>query len=442
MRVDHLRGKVIALIGFVAICLFLFVYLYTQAGGRVRLNQPYKLNALVPDALNIVNNSDVRKDGVKIGRVRDIEPQGQDSKLTFEIEKKDQAPLYNNATVRVRTKTLVGESYLDVDPGDPRTGKLADKATLPLTAAAEVTPLERILSTLDRKTRIEVRRNLDGIGVGLDGHGQDLNKLFGAVNPTVANAGTLARILQPQRTQLAALIGNTGEVLQAFGERTDAFRSLAVDAKTTAEAVVDRDNRLRESLKEIPATLDRAQTSVNKLASFSTTATPVVRSLKLSSRQLSPAIRDLAPVAKNTRVLFKELTPFLAKVDPLLTQLAPATKKLQTVVRPLDAMLRQAGPTLSFFRPYTQEFGSFFSNVGAIIADKDAYGYQGRVLTTIGPDQLTNLTPEAAAIVHQLMTTASLGALKTRANSYPKPGTVGAPQPYDGSYSLPQANGG
>lgn len=432
---NQLRAKVGALVGFAVISLVLFLYLFTQAGGRLRLHSPYTASALVPDALNIVSNSDVRRDGVKIGRVRSIEPQGQDSKITFEIEKKDQASLFRNATVRVRTKTLVGESYLDVSPGTPTAGKLPDKATLPLTDAVEITPLERILSTLDDKTRAEVRRNLKGIGVGLDGNGQNLNKLFGAVNPVVVNGGRLGRILVPQRQQLAALIGNTGEVLQALGERTAAFRTLAVDAKTTAEAVNQRDDQFRQTLHEIPATLDRAQSSVRKLASFSTTATPVVRSLKLSSRQLSPAIQDLGPVAKSTRTLFDELSPFLAKVDPLLTQLTPASTQLRTVVRPLDALLRQTGPTAGYLKQYSEEFGSFFANVGALVSAKDKLGYRGRVFAMAGPDAVTNLTPDAAKIVHALVDKGSFGLLKTRLNPYPAPGTAGEPQNYDGSFT-------
>ena len=438
MNITNMRGKVIALVSFAVICMALFLYLFTQAGGRLRVHSPYTASALVPDALNIVNNSDVRRDGVKIGRVRKIEPDGQVSRITFEIEKKSQADLYKNATVRVRTKTLVGESYLDVDPGTPAAGKLANKATLPLTQAKEIVPLERILSTLDDKTRAEVRRNLKGIGVGLEGNGQNLNKLFGSINPFVTNGGRLGRILVPQRRQLAALIDNTGQVLGALGERTAAFRSLAVDAKTTAEAVNQRDAQFRQTLKEIPATLDQAQTSVRKLASFSSTATPVFRSLKLSSRQLSPAVEDLGPVAKSTRTLFRELTPFLAKVDPLLSQLTPASSQLRAVVRPLDAFLRQTSPTAGYLKPYSEEFGSFFANVGALVSAKDALGYRGRVFAMTGPDALTNITPEAAKIVHALVSSGSFGLLKTRANPYPAPGTAGDPKDYDGSFTQVQ----
>lgn len=379
MRVNHLKLKVTALIAFVALTGFTFLYLFQSAGGRLRTSQPYNVKAMVPEALNIVNNSDVRSDGITIGRVRDIEPVGSDSEISFEIEKKDQAQLYKDATIRVRTKTLVGESYIDVEPGHPSAGKLASGSVIPLTSAKEVVPLERILSTLDPKTRQEIRRNLDGIGGGLEGHGGDLNKLFGAVKPAVADGGKLMQTLKPQREQLAKLIGNTGVVTGALGERTAAFRSLVVDARTTADAVTARDEKLQESFKELPASLDRAQKSVNVLAGFSKSATPVVRDLKVSSRNLAPAIQDLGPVARDTRVLFKELSPFLKKVDPLLTQLTPASDKLRTVVSPLDAFLRQTNPALDYFKPYSKEFGTFFANIGSAVGVKDAYGYRGRV---------------------------------------------------------------
>ncbi|WP_354700608.1 hypothetical protein DSM112329_00889 [Paraconexibacter sp. AEG42_29] len=440
MRVDNLRLKVMALIGFVIICMALFLYLFTSAGGRLRVNSPYTVSTLVPDALNIVNNSDVRKDGIRIGRVRSIEPEGDISKIKFEIEKKGQDVVFKDATIRVRTKTLVGESYLDIEPGTPASGKLADGSTIPLDQSKEVVPLERILSSFDAKTRNEVRRNLRGIGVGLDGDGQNLNKLFGTINPVVDNGVRLGNILQPQRKQLAALIGNTGVVLEALGERTEAFRSLVRDARSTADAVVDRDDKLRESLQELPATLDRAKSSVNKLASFSTSATPVFRSLKISSRSLSPAITDLGPAAKSARTLFRELRPFLDKADPLLSELSPASKKLRTIISPLDAFLRQVDPTANYLKDYNDELGAFFANVGAAVSAKDAYGYRARAFGVFGLDAISSLTPAQGKILQALTSTATFGNLTPgKYNPYPKPGKLDPIEPFDGNYPQVQA---
>jgi len=436
MRVNHLRGKVMGLVGFTLVCVAMFLYLFVAAGGRLRVNDPYNAKALVPDTFNIVPNSDVRENGVKIGRVRTVEPQAGVSEVKFEIEKKEHQQLYRDATVKVRTKTLVGESYLQVDPGTPSSGKLASGAVLPLEATQESVPLERILSTMDPKTRSEVRRNMKGLGEGLDQHGDELNRTFGAMKPLVASGGRLMDVLEPQKRELAALIDNTGEVLEAFGEREAAFRGLVNDAKTTAEVVAARDARLRESLDELPATLDRARSSVARLSSFSTRATPTVRDLKNASADLTPAIRDLEPTSRTTRTLFKELEPFVDRINPLLSELSPATKSLTTMVRPLDAFLRQMNPALGYLKPYAAEITAFFSNVSTIIGAPDALGAKGRVYALVGPNQYTNLTPDMRAAVEALVAAGGMqGLYNIRTNPYPRPGEVGNEQPFDGQYS-------
>lgn len=440
MRVDHMKLKVGTLVAFVVITLLTFLYLFQMAGGRLRLDSPYSAKAMVPEALNIVKDADVRRDGIKIGRVRQIEPVGTDSKLSFEIEKKDQAQLYKDATIRVRTKTLVGESYLDIEPGHPSSGKLPSGSTLPLTAAKEVVPLERILSTMDPATRREVRRNLDGFGTGLEGHGGDLNRLFGAAQPAVADTGKLMRVLKAQRAELAQLIGNTGVVTGALGERTAAFRTLAVTAKQTAQTVVARDDKLKESLGELPATLDRAQSSVHTLVSFSRSATPVVRDLKLSARDLAPTVRDLGPVARSTRELFRQLGPFLTKFDPLLTQLTPASNNLRGAVGPLDAFLRQANPFLGYLKPYSKEIGTWFGSVGSAVGFKDAYGYKGRVFAMVSPEDYTNFTADQKRLLGALMGALPAGGLKPQSNVFPKPGDPGQERPFDGGYTRVQAS--
>ena len=438
---SHIRGKVLGLIGFTLICFAMFLYLFVSAGGRLRVEKPYNAKAIVPDTFNIVPNSDVRQDGVKIGRVNTVEPQGGLARIEFEIESEDHQQLYRDAVIKVRTKTLVGESYLQVEPGTPKSGKLESGATLPLESNVESVPLERILSTFDPETRSEIRRNMKGLGDGLEGKGQDLNRVFGAMKPAVASGGRLMDVLEPQRRETAALIDNTGEVLEAFGERTAAFRGLVTDAKRTAEVVAARDDRFRESLAELPATLDRARTSVARLSDFSGRATPTVRDLKNASVDLAPAIRDLEPTARTTRTLFAELEPFLDRVTPLLEELRPASKSLQTLARPLDAVLRQTNPALDYLKDYSKEITAFFSNVPAIIGARDALGVKGRVYAMLGPNQLTNITTAQREMIQALVEAGQVqGLYNVRTNPYPRPGTVGNEQGYDGQYERVEAD--
>jgi phospholipid/cholesterol/gamma-HCH transport system substrate-binding protein len=437
MRVENIRLKVGGLIAFTVLCAVAFVYLFQLAGGRLRLDEPYNAKALVPDAFNIVLNSDVRRDGVTIGRVRGIEPKGSMGEVKFEIEKEGQQQLYRDATVRVRTKTLVGESYLDVEPGTPQAGRLPTGSVLPLEATQEAVPLERILETMDAETRRSVRANLRGLGGALDGRGAELNRTFGALRPTVASGGRLVRALKPQRAALADLIGNTGEVLAALGERESAFRSLVVDARTTADAVASRDAKLRETFAELPDTLRQAQRSVGVLAGFSGRATPTVRDLRVASVDLAPAVRDLEPAARDARSLFRELGPFLDRIDPLLDRLSPAARQLRAVVGPLDSVLRQANPALRYLEPYAKEFGTFFANTGSFLDTKDAVGNKGRVFAVAGTNSYANLTKEQRDILDALVRLGTFSGLgNTGLNSYPPPGLKGVMgTPEDGSYT-------
>ncbi|PTL59555.1 MlaD family protein [Paraconexibacter algicola] len=435
MRVNNLRGKTLGLVGFTVVCILMFLYLYVSAGGRLRLDDPYNAKALLPDSFNVVPNADVRRDGVKIGRVNTVEPKGSLSEISFEIEKEGQQFLYRDATVKVRTKTLVGESYIEIEPGTQSAGELPSGSVLPLEATQESVPLERILSTVDPATRRQIRRNLRGLGGGLEDKGDELNATFGAMKPAVASGGRLMNVLEPQRRELAALVDNTGEVLEAFGEREAAFRGLVTDAKTTAEAVAARDARLRESISELPETLDRARTSVGRLSAFAGRATPTVRDLKLASVDLAPAVRDLGPTAKSARVLFDELQPFLDRFNPVLEELRPAANSLSTLVRPLDTVLRQVNPTVAYLRPYAPDIAAFFTNVPAIFDAKDAVGIKGRVFPVAGPQVFAGLTKEQRDLLEALTKATGVdNVYNVRTNSYPKPGAIGKEASSDGSY--------
>jgi len=435
MRVPNIGLKIGALLGFGVLCVLIFSQLFSLAGGRGPFYDPYEVKAVVPDAFNLVPNSDVRRDGIKIGRVTTIEPRGTDSVLNIEIDKKEQTPIYRDATVRVRTKTLVGESYIDVDPGTPSEGAMPEGYGLPVTAADEAVPLERILSAVTPQTRRNIRRTLRGVGGGLENRGNRLNRLAGAVRPTVADGGRLMEVLAPQRRRLATLIQDSGDVLAAFGERTEDLRTLVRASKRTAEVVADHDASLRGVFDALPRTLDRTRTSVGKLGGFSTRAVPVVRDLKVSTRQLAPAIRELAPAARDGRLLVREIKPFLRVADPLLDELAPSARALNTVLPALDAVLRQANPAISYLKPYSRDFAAFFSNIGGVIDHRDALGNIVRVHPMISDRQFTNYPKQLKDLADAFQEVGGMSRfVNRRENPYPKPDTGDNPQRFDGEY--------
>jgi phospholipid/cholesterol/gamma-HCH transport system substrate-binding protein len=249
-------------------------------------------------------------------------------------------------------------------------------------------------------------------------------------------------VLEPQRRALAALIEDTGEVMAAFGSRSADLRTLITAAKRTAEATASRDEQLAASLDELPSTLSQARRSVAHLATFSGGAAPVVTQLATASQDLAPAIRDLGPAARDTRRLFRELRPFLKVADPLLGELRPAASKLRTVIPPLDEVLRHANPALTYLKPYAPEFGSFFSNVPAILKSRDALGHVARVFPVFSDRAFTAYPKQLRDLVDTMVKMGGIQEIHNpRQNSYPKPGTVGREQSFDGRYPRIEPSG-
>jgi phospholipid/cholesterol/gamma-HCH transport system substrate-binding protein len=431
MRVRHLGLKISALVGFSVVCVGIFLYLFQGAGGKLRFSAPYAITTFVPNAFQLVPNADVRAAGVKVGTVNTIADAKGTTAVKIELQKK-YAPVYRNAVVLVRTKTLVGENYIQIDPGTPEAGKVPDGGTLPIANAEDAVQLDQILSAVDAKTRAHVRADLRGLGGALTGNGKSLNRMLAATRPLAQDGGRLLRILAAQREAVARIVDNTGRVMQAFGDRSGAVRSLAVSAKRTAEAVVTRDQQLAQAFRELPSTLRQAQKSSGRLASFSTTAQPVVRDLKLASIDLGPVMRDLGPSARSARSLFKELPPLLKVANPLLTQLRTFASASPPAVRAIDSAITELNPALAYVNPFSRELGSFFGNVGSLNDVADHVGHLGRVFPVLGPASLTALTPTERQLVESMFAPAAT-TFKEETNAYPQAGSIGDPKPFSGS---------
>ena len=71
------------------------------------------------------------------------------------MELKDDAlPLHKDARLQIRPRILLeGNYFVDLKPGSPSAGDLADGSTLPVSQTASSVTLSEVLSVLDRDTR-------------------------------------------------------------------------------------------------------------------------------------------------------------------------------------------------------------------------------------------------------------------------------------------------
>lgn len=436
MTVHNMWGKIIGVLAFVAVFLVLFIGLYKGAGGTLgRLSTPYQAKVILPDGFQLVNNADVRAAGVQIGRVADITNRGSQAVVTIEIDK-EHAPLYRDATTLLRTKTLVGENFVEINPGHRTEGKLPDGGTIPVDRAGESVQLDEILSSLDTPTRNGIRATIDGLGSGVKGRADDINRLFAAMRPTAVDGVTVMSVLNGQRAQFGSLIEDTGQVMQAIAQRGTSLQGLVRSAKRTAEVVAARDEKLGDIFNELPSTLEQTRKSVSRLQDFSRTSTPVVANLRAGFQDLQPVMRDLPTAASSTRDALLELAPFIKAANPVLSHLSTFADSTKSAVPGLDAVLRQADPLVSFLAPYDRDLASFFANQAGMASYKDANGHGVRLLLHLDPNGFTGFSPQLRETLASLQKAGSvvIDTPQVAKNPYPAPGTIGKNVPFSGKY--------
>ncbi|HEY6778677.1 MAG TPA: MlaD family protein [Thermoleophilaceae bacterium] len=409
-------GRIFAMVAFALSCFGILVFLWLNFGGSVPLQpQGYRVKVSIPEATQLSKEADVRISGVPVGRVKNLEPNEQTGLTDTEIEIDSRyAPIPKDTRAILRQKTLLGETYMELSPGDKRSGMLADGGTLPTAQVAETVELDEILRTLDPVTRRRFITWFDQAGRAARGNAEEINDALGLLTPFAEETDDVLRVLRGQSDATRRLVRDTGAVFEALSERDDQLRQLISNSNRVWEAVASRDAQLADTFRVFPTFLRESRATTTRLTSFAEDANPLISQLRPAARQISPTLIDLDKLAPDLRGFFKDLGP-LVRVS---RRGLPATEQVLDDTRPLlarlDPWLRQLTPIVDYLGLYKREVAAFFANdVAATQRHIDrglASGDQIHVLRLSNP-----LNPEMMAGYPNRLST-------SRSNPYTEPG--------------------
>jgi phospholipid/cholesterol/gamma-HCH transport system substrate-binding protein len=430
-RVFRLRLLGVAL--FTLLAGAVFVYFLGLSGVDVLPHSTYTLHATAPDLVQLSDHADVLEAGVKVGSVTGLGVSGDTAQLTLSLDPRH-APVYRDGQIEIREKTLLGENYVDLDPGDRSSGTIRSGGTLP-DEAPEAVQLDQILSTLSAPRRRQVQEILDDLAGGLGGRGTELNGFLGSSASLVENAAPVNAVLAGDREQVASLIDDFGSVAASLGERATAIRTLVRAALVTSRAVAARNADLRSVLAEAPSFTAQAQRTIAHLGGFSTVATPVVTTLRTATADLVPAVDELRPAAAEGTRIVDELGPFAGAAAGAAGALERVAPRVSALAVPLEAVLREVDPMMAYLVRYSLELGTIFPSMDGPTHYHDATANYGRVLAAYSNDVVTGAGPSITKILTLLQDEGAASPLaKTGYNPYPLPGTAAHPLPFSGTY--------
>src|SRR3982074_1400022 len=124
--------KIVTMVLFTLSCVGLLLFLWLSFGGTVPLNpQGYRVKLSFPNAQELATQADGRIAGVSVGKVvqKELDPAGNATIATVQLGNQ-YAPIHRNATAILRQKTILGETYIDLNPGTRGSPALPDGSLL------------------------------------------------------------------------------------------------------------------------------------------------------------------------------------------------------------------------------------------------------------------------------------------------------------------------
>jgi phospholipid/cholesterol/gamma-HCH transport system substrate-binding protein len=420
-RRRRIQGSV--LVAFMLVCAGIFVLLLHIAGGT-NLAAKYDVDAVVPDAVQLVPGAVVREAGVDVGIVSKISNNGDTAVLKLALSKK-YSPIYEDATVRVATKTLVGENYIDLNPGTRTSGAIIQNGTLSYKQARGGVQLDQILSTFTPARQKELRTLLAGFGGGLsNGGGQALNQTLDALSGTINNAAP------------ANFVGNFSSVLGALSERSTQIHEFVTAGTQAAVTVAARDKALEADLRTLPTTISTVQRVTKHLAGVGTNADPVLDNLGDALGNLTPALKTLPSAGAATLSALDKLKAVTPVASRLVTTLKNTAPSIANVVPPLARVVDQLRPLVSYISPYAKGLDYLLYDMDSVGQVGDKNGLFAALLPLFSAQTIQTLSASDRQLINQLIGNTGLaGILEEKGvNAYPGPGTATNPQPLTTTY--------
>ncbi len=428
-------GRLIAMVAFTLSCVAILLYLWLVFGGSIPLRpEGYRLEVKFPEATQLAQEADVRISGVNVGKVKKKEPDRQTGLTATVIEiDDDYAPIPKNTKAILRQKTLLGETYVELTPGDRSSRMLADGGTLPSGQVSPTVELDEIFRTFDPRTRKAFSNWLAEQGRAVGDGGKDLNDALGSLAPFSEDVGDTLKILDEQSAATRGVVRDTGAVFEALSERQGQLRGLISNSNRVFRATAERNRELADAFVAFPTFLRETRETTRRLSRFAENTDPLVTQLRPFARQFSPTLVNLKGLAPHLENLVTDIGPLVSVSKTGLPALERTLDDTRPLLARLEPYLRDLQPVFDYLGLYKREIAAFFANDSAATNATDPSAAAPRPLSYL---RTTNpLNPEVLAAYDERIAT-------NRSNPYTEPGgysQLARGLPLFGNYLCPPA---
>ena len=279
-------------------------------GAKDDAGSAKKYELLFDNAFGLTEGGDFKIAGVRAGKTAKFKVTTVNGRplalVEVEVTEPGLADLRKDASCEIRPQSLIGEYYVDCQPGSSDE-RIPDGGRLPVEQTSSTIAADLVNDVMRLPYRDRLRIIVGELGAGLAGRPGDLSEALRRANPALRETSETLRILGRQTDTIQKFIGNAHTVIAALENRKKDVSSFVREAGRTAEITASRRNDLQESFRRLPAFLAELQPYMGRLSDLTQAQTPVLRNLQSASDELDTFFTRLQPFATEGLPAFKAL---------------------------------------------------------------------------------------------------------------------------------------
>jgi virulence factor Mce-like protein len=260
------------------------------------------------NGFGLIQGGDLKIAGVRAGTITDLrlDRRNLHAEVGFRITQNGFGSLRKDTTCETRPQSLIGEYFLDCDPGTARQ-VLPKGSVIPVSRTSSTVAPDLVGDIMRRPQRERLSIIVSTLGAGVGGNSQQLNDAIRRASPALRETDRVLGILAQQNKVIRdlnqhadAVVGELARNKQQVVDWVDKSRNIARDSATRAADI-------SAGWRKLPAFLAELRPAMKALGETADSQGPALRTLGRNAAQLKRTFNDLAPFANASQPAFRAL---------------------------------------------------------------------------------------------------------------------------------------
>ncbi|HWF50645.1 MAG TPA: MlaD family protein [Solirubrobacteraceae bacterium] len=343
-----MRRILLSAVAVLAVVVVVAALLGAFSSGKGSSDPSYKIE--LGNAFGLINGEQFKIAGVPAGSISSItlDPKTLDAVVHVSVSGGGYGAFHTDATCQSRPQSLIGEYFINCNPGTKGSPMLRAGGTIPASHTYSTIPADLLQNVLRMPYRERLTLIINELGAGVAGNPANLQSALKHAVPALTQTDNLLALLAQDSHTIEDLTTTANSVITALANNGGNVRRFVVAANNTAVASATQRTNLQATFHNLPGFLQQLRPALADLGAAADANLPVLTNLNASSAQINRLFKDLVPFSRGA---------------------APALKSLgQASVTGHQAVVA-AGPTVSDLNQFAKPTPELAQNLSIVLQD-------------------------------------------------------------------------